>query len=103
MTRFRLADRPLGRCAGLLAAVAIPAGLFAVGPRECRAQAPAAGKAPAAGAAKAPVPAPAPATPPVNSATNPAARKLPPPQNVGLRATADGVQLSATFYPSPLE
>jgi len=44
------------------------------------AQTPAAGKAPAA-----------------------VARKLPPPQNVGLKPTADGVQLSATFYPSPLE
>jgi pimeloyl-ACP methyl ester carboxylesterase len=33
----------------------------------------------------------------------PAARRLPPPQNVALKPTADGVQLAATFYPSPLE
>ena len=32
-----------------------------------------------------------------------APRKLPPPQNVGLKPTPDGVQLAATFYPSPLE
>jgi len=30
-------------------------------------------------------------------------KRLPPPQNVGLKPTADGVQLAAVFYPSPLE
>src|SRR5262249_2240725 len=39
-----------------------------------------------------------PAVPPAASAK----KKIPPPQNVSFK-TADGVNLSATFYPSPLE
>jgi pimeloyl-ACP methyl ester carboxylesterase len=42
-------------------------------------------------------------TPATDKGPPAAARKLPPPQNVGLKPTADGVQLTATFYPSPLE
>lgn len=65
---------------GHLAACLVALELLLVSVQCAGAQAPAAGKGPPA-----------------------AARKLPPPQNVGLKPTADGVQLSATFYPSPLE
>jgi len=63
-----------------LAAFLVAVTILSIVQPHAGAQAPATGKGPAA-----------------------AARKLPPPQNVGLKPTTDGVQLAATFYPSPLE
>ncbi len=40
---------------------------------------------------------------PVRPPVMPPGKKLPPPQTVALKRTRDGVQLSATYYPSKLE
>ena len=41
--------------------------------------------------------------PPIPAPPTRGKKIIPPPQNVTLRATVDGVPLAATFYPTPLE
>lgn len=83
------------------------AGIVMIGFGLCLAQtktAHAQAKAPAATTPKAAAATTPPAVPPRPAPPTAAAqKKLPPLQNVGLRPTYDGVQLSATYYPSPLE